>query len=87
MKSVPTAITRSDSGSTLRPWRRITTSAAGDSTSPTTIATESRGPTSKIRSSANTTPPVAANDRHASKVNDAVCENGSTCTTQGTAIR
>ena len=87
MNSVPSVSTSSDSGSTLRPWRRITTSAAGDSTSPTTSATDSRGLTSKIPSSVNRTPPVTASDRHASSVNDAVCENGSTCTTHGTAIR
>ena len=83
----PASMTRTVSGSTLRPWRSDTTNSCGLNTRhrarPAAIQTGTR----KRLIRTNATVPQAALDSQASRLNENVLLNGSTCTTVGTRKR
>ena len=87
MNSVPATIARIVAGSRFRPWRRLATKIGGHSTSAIASPAESRGGPPSRRSSTYMNPPAAPEQSHAIRLNENVCENGSTCTRYGTPIR
>ena len=87
MNSAPVTITRTVSGSGLRPCRTLATSSGGDSTSTNASGTDTLREMPSRSSRKKRTAPAAPEHSHAIMLNENVCPNGSTCTSHGTATR